>query len=140
MDATQRLAAILRDARKGRAPQDEVGDIFRAAKRAIQYSEVLVMETKSRSVLDTPRSRSMTASARNEATKQSTRRHSGMNLTGSAEPLDRGDFAARGLDARDGFACVLDCRGHVMSVGVHDGAGVARDGDMAFPEHQVAAP
>jgi hypothetical protein len=32
MDATQGLAAILRDARKGRAPQDEVGDIFRASK------------------------------------------------------------------------------------------------------------
>jgi hypothetical protein len=28
MDATQGLGAILRDARKGRAPQDEVGDIF----------------------------------------------------------------------------------------------------------------
>jgi hypothetical protein len=26
MDTTQGLAAILRDARKGRAPQDEVGD------------------------------------------------------------------------------------------------------------------
>jgi hypothetical protein len=32
MDAAQGLAAILRDARKGRAPQDEVGDIFRASK------------------------------------------------------------------------------------------------------------
>ena len=31
MDATQGLAAILRDARKGRAPQDEVGDIFTAS-------------------------------------------------------------------------------------------------------------
>src|SRR6266850_2752255 len=109
-------------------------------KRATQYSEVLVMETKSRSVLDTPRSRSMTASARNEATKQSMRRHSGMNLTGSAEPLDRADFAARGLDARDGLAGVFDCRGHVMRVGVDDGVGVAHDGDMAFPEHQIAAP
>src|SRR6266852_1494980 len=40
----------------------------RPRERAIQYSEVLVMETKSRSVLDTPRSRSMTVSARSEAT------------------------------------------------------------------------
>src|SRR6266478_4299271 len=54
MDATQGLAAILRDARKGRAPQDEVGDIFRASKAAIQYSEASMMKSRSRSVLDTP--------------------------------------------------------------------------------------
>src|ERR1700682_4455104 len=98
------------------------------------------METKSRSVLDTPRSRNMTVSARSEATKQSMRRHSGMNLTGSAEPLDRRDFAARGLDARDGLALFFDHGGHVMRVGVHDGVGVTRDGDMALPEQQIAAP
>ena len=54
MDAAQGLAAILRDARKGRAPQDEVGDIFRASKAAIQYSEASMMKSRSRSVLDTP--------------------------------------------------------------------------------------
>jgi hypothetical protein len=33
MDATHGLAAILRDARKGRAPQDEVGGWWRLAFR-----------------------------------------------------------------------------------------------------------
>src|ERR1700676_664637 len=35
MDATQGLAAILRDARKGRAPQDEVG-VFRGVSDGIE--------------------------------------------------------------------------------------------------------
>ena len=59
-------------------------------RRAIQYSEASVMESRSRGVLDTPLSRNMTTRrgaarhpqvrlviARSEATKQSTLRHSG---------------------------------------------------------------
>ena len=57
----------------------------------------------------------------------------------SAQPLDRRDLAARGLDAGDGVACVFDHGRHVMGVGVNDGVGVAHDRDMAFPEDQVAA-
>jgi hypothetical protein len=55
------------------------------------------------------------------------------------QPLDRQNFAARGLDARDGVACVFDRRRHVMRIGVHDGVAVAHDRDMAVPEDQVAA-
>jgi hypothetical protein len=40
-------------------------------RRAIQYSKAPVMESRSRGVLDTPLSRSMTVSARSGATKQS---------------------------------------------------------------------
>src|SRR6267142_1935043 len=53
MDATQGLATILRDGACA-PPQDEVGDIFRASKAAIQYSEASMMKSRSRSVLDTP--------------------------------------------------------------------------------------
>src|SRR5258705_2883933 len=53
MDATQGLATILRDGACA-PPQDEVGDIFRALKAAIQYSEASMMKSRSRSVLDTP--------------------------------------------------------------------------------------
>jgi hypothetical protein len=43
----------------------------RPRKRAIQYSETPMMESKSRGVLDTPPSRSMAASVRSGTTKQS---------------------------------------------------------------------
>ena len=52
----------------------------------------------------------------------------------------RRDLAARRLDARDRLVGVLDHGRHVMRVGVHDGVGVAHDGDVALPEDQVAAP
>ena len=57
----------------------------------------------------------------------------------SRYPLDREQLAAAGLDARDRLAHVLDHRRHVMRIGVHDGVGVARDGDVALPEHEIAA-
>jgi hypothetical protein len=46
-------------------------------RRAIQYSETSMMESRSRSVLDTPLSRSVTVIATNETTRQSRLRHSG---------------------------------------------------------------
>src|SRR5664280_3400739 len=57
----------------------------------------------------------------------------------SSQPLDRSDLAARGLDARDGVACVLDHGGHVVRVGVNDAVGIPHNSYMAFPEHQIAA-
>src|SRR5882757_8605213 len=57
----------------------------------------------------------------------------------SRQPLDRDNFAARGLDAGDDVADVFDHRCHVMGVGVDDGVAVAGDCDMAFPEDQIAA-
>ena len=67
------------------------------------------------------------------------RRQSAEPETRSSQPLDRGDLAAGGLDARDGVGGVFDHGRHVMRVGVNDGVGIARDRDMAFPENQVAA-
>jgi hypothetical protein len=61
-------------------------------------------------------------------------------MTSASQPLDAGNAAARGLDARDGAASIFDHRRHMVRVGVNDAVGVARDGDMAFPEDQVAAP
>src|SRR5262249_38882785 len=56
------------------------------------------------------------------------------------QPLDRDYLAAGRLDPRHRIFRVLDHGRHVMCIGVHDGLGVANDGDMAFPEDQVATP
>jgi hypothetical protein len=53
MDATQGLAAILRDARKGALLRMRSEIYSQPRKRAIQYSETSMMESKGRSVLDT---------------------------------------------------------------------------------------
>ena len=57
-----------------------------------------------------------------------------------ADLFDAGHFAARGLDARDRFGRRLDRHRHGMRIGVQQGFAVARDGDMAFPEYEIAAP
>ena len=38
-----------------------------------------------------------------------------------------------------GLAGVFDHRRHVIGVGVNDALGIAHDGDVAFPENQIAA-
>ena len=49
-------------------------------------------------------------------------------------------LAAGGADARDRLLDRLDRHRHVKRIGVNERRGVAHDGDVAFPEHQVAAP
>src|SRR4029077_12709170 len=49
------------------------------------------------------------------------------------------NFAAAVADARDRLDNRLDGNGHVEGVGVQEARAVAHDGDMAAPEHQVAA-
>src|SRR6185312_13925514 len=54
------------------------------------------------------------------------------------EAFHRNQLVTRRLDARNRFVRRFDHGCHVMRVGMHDGRVVARDGDVAIPEQQVA--
>src|SRR3569623_1672403 len=55
------------------------------------------------------------------------------------EPLDGADLMSRRGDARNRGGGRRQRYHHVKSVGVHEGLGVAGDGDVTLPEHQITA-
>ena len=57
-----------------------------------------------------------------------------------SNPLHRAQRAARSANALDRRLDRLTRDHHVVGIGVHERLRIARDGDVAFPEHQIAAP
>ena len=55
------------------------------------------------------------------------------------KPLHARHFAARRLDAANGFLRRLDRHHHVMRIGMQHVSPSRRDRHVAFPEHQIAA-